>query len=72
MSNKHDNDALRPEYSSELIRSGERGKYAERVREEGTNIVLIDPDLHTHFPDSASVNRALRDYLKQVSERDIT
>jgi hypothetical protein len=58
-------DELRPEYPAELIESGERGKYAKRYREEGTNLVLIDPDLHELFPDSASVNRALRDYVEQ-------
>lgn len=72
MSNKHDKDTLRPEYPGDLIRSGERGKYAKRYREEGTNVVLIDPDLHAHFPDSESVNRALRDYLERVSDSDIT
>ncbi len=57
-------DELRPEYSEDLIKSGERGKYAKRYREEGTNLVLIDPDLHDLFPDSESVNRALRDYVE--------
>ena len=54
---------LRPEYPPELIRSGTRGKYSQRYRDEGTNIAVIDPDLHTLFPDSDSVNRALRDYV---------
>jgi hypothetical protein len=54
---------LRPEYPPELIRSGTRGKYAQRYRDEGTNIAVIDPDLHKLFPDSDSVNRALRDYV---------
>jgi hypothetical protein len=58
-------DELRPEYSADLIKSGVRGKYAKRYREEGTNLVLIDPDLHELFPDSASVNRALRSYVQQ-------
>ncbi len=57
-------DTLRPEYPAELIKSGERGKYAKRYR-EGTNIVLIDPDLHKLFPDSESVNRALRKYAEE-------
>ena len=57
-----DKDTLRDEYPEELIRSGARGKYATRYR-EGTNVVLIDPDLQKIFPDSDSVNRALRDYL---------
>lgn len=57
-----DKDTLRAEYPEELIRSGERGKYAQRYR-GGTNVVLIDPDLQKIFPDSDAVNRALRDYL---------
>jgi hypothetical protein len=58
-------DGLRPEYPAALIKSGVRGKYAKRMREEGTNLVLIDPDLRDLFPDSASVNRALRAYVGQ-------
>ena len=57
-------DTLRPEYSADLIRSGVRGKYASRYR-EGTNIVVIEPDLHKLFPDSESVNRALRQYAEE-------
>lgn len=57
-----DKDTLRDEYPEELIRSGVRGKYAKSYR-EGTNVVLIDPDLQKIFPDSDAVNRALRDYL---------
>ncbi|PZO18178.1 MAG: hypothetical protein DCF25_10130 [Leptolyngbya foveolarum] len=57
-------DTLRPEYSADLIKSGVRGKYASRYR-EGTNIVVIEPDLHKIFPDSASVNRALRQYAEE-------
>lgn len=64
MSNKSDD--LRPEYSPDLIKSGVRGKYAKRYREEGTNLVLIDPDLREQFPDSDAVNRALRDYVKKL------
>lgn len=57
-------DTLRPEYPAELIQSGERGKYADRYR-EGNNVVLIEPDLHRLFPDSESVNRALRRYAEE-------
>ena len=59
---------LRPEYPPELIRSGTRGKYAQRYRDEGTNIAVIDPDLHKLFPDSDAVNRALRDYVDKRQE----
>jgi hypothetical protein len=54
---------LRPEYPADLIKTGVRGKYAKRYCGEGTNLVLIEPDLHRLFPDSAAVNRALRDYV---------
>jgi len=38
---------------------GVRGKYAERYA-NGTNVVVIDPDLAQFFPDNESVNEALR------------
>ncbi len=57
-------DTLRPEYPADLIKSGERGKYAKRYRED-TNMVLIEPDLHRLFPDSEAVNRALRKYAEE-------
>jgi hypothetical protein len=57
-----DKDTMRDEYPEELIKSGVRGKYTKRYR-EGTNVVLIDPDLQKMFPDSEAVNRALREYL---------
>ena len=49
-------DEMRPEYD---IRGGVRGKYYERYR-AGTNVVLLEQDIATVFPDSKSVNRALR------------
>ena len=57
-------DTLRAEYSADLIKSGVRGKYANRYR-EGTNIVLIEPDLHKLFPDSDPVNQALRKFSEE-------
>ena len=59
---KSDKDTLRDEYPENLIKSGVRGKYTKSYR-EGTNVVLIDPDLHKLFPSSDAVNRALRDYV---------
>jgi hypothetical protein len=38
---------------------GVRGKYVDRYR-RGTNVVLLDPELAEAFPDSKSVNDALR------------
>ena len=60
----NDEDTLRPEYPADLIKSGVRGKYVKRYREE-TNIVVISPELHKLFPDSDSVNKALREYAKE-------
>ena len=40
-----------------------RGKYYDRLLKEGSNIILLDPDLLDSFPDSPSVNRALRAFL---------
>jgi len=58
----NDKDTLRDEYPEDLIKSGVRGKYTKSYR-EGTNVVLIDPDLHKLFPDSEAVNRALREFV---------
>lgn len=41
------------------IRGGVRGKYYERYQ-EGTNVVLLEPDVAAVFRDSDAVNRALR------------
>jgi hypothetical protein len=47
--------------------AGVRGKYTERYR-SGTNLVLLDPELVAAFPDSKSVNDALR-ALVAIAER---
>lgn len=46
---------------------GTRGKHYERMQ-EGTNLVLIAPELMETFPDSDSVNEALRS-LKKIADR---
>ena len=38
---------------------GIRGKYAKRYA-QGTNVVVIEPDVAKFFPDHDSVNEALR------------
>ena len=52
---------MRPEYD---LRGGVRGKYYERYR-QGTNVVLLEPDVARLFHDSATVNEALRRYLSE-------
>jgi hypothetical protein len=44
------------------FKGGMRGKYAERFA-EGTNLVLLEPDVAKEFPDSRSVNEALREVI---------
>lgn len=62
-----DDGELRPEYDTDLIRRGARGKYAARYA-EGTNVVVLDPDVAAAFPDAASVNAALR-ALMEIARR---
>ncbi len=56
---KRNNDDLRSEYDLSQLKGGVRGKYY-REASAGTNLVLIEPDLANVFPDTESVNRALR------------
>ncbi len=41
------------------LSQGVRGMYAQRYS-EGTNIVVLSPDVAEYFPDSEAVNAALR------------
>ena len=52
-------DDLRPEYDLSQLGGGVRGKYY-REASGGTNLVLIEPKLANVFPDTESVNRALK------------
>lgn len=63
MKNESDDD-LRPEYDFSKMKGGVRGKYVERYR-EGTNLVLLDPDVAAAFPDAKAVNDALRLLLQE-------
>ncbi len=49
-------EELLPEYD---FTGAVRGKYYERYR-QGTNVVLLDPDVAAVFRDSAAVNDTLR------------
>jgi len=53
---------MRPEYNFDYSKAV-RGKYYKRLLEEGTNVVVLDPDVAKTFHDSASVNEALRSLL---------
>ncbi len=55
-------DELRPEYDFDYSKAV-RGKYYRRLIEEGSNVVVLEPDIAKAFRDSISVNKALRSLL---------
>ena len=57
-------DELRPEYDlKSMLKDGVRGKYAAQYC-EGTNLVLLEPDVASAFPNEKAVNDALRLVMK--------
>ncbi len=56
-------DELRPEYDFDYSKAV-RGKYCRRLLDEGSNVVVLEPDVAKAFHDSASVNEALRSLLE--------
>jgi hypothetical protein len=56
-------DELRREYDLAKLRGGVRGKYVARYR-NGTNLVLLSPEIAKYFPDEQSVNTALRNLIR--------
>lgn len=52
---------MRVEYD---FSQGKRGKYARRYA-EGTNVVVLDPDVAKVFSNSKSVNVSLRKIIRQ-------
>lgn len=64
---KRRSDDLRPEYDLARLKGGVRGKYYKQAA-AGTNLVLLEPDVARAFPDSSSVNRALR-LLQEVATK---
>ena len=62
MSQVDDQDTMREEYD---FSGGIRGKHFQAYR-QGTNLVLLEPEMAKIFKDSATVNAALRK-LAQVA-----
>lgn len=67
--NKLVNDELRPEYEFDYSKAV-RGKYYRRLLREGSNIIILEPDIAESFRDSAAVNEALRSLLKIAQSTD--
>ena len=59
---------LRTEYDFASMNGGVRGKYAERYR-QGVNIVKLDDDISSFFPDAKSVNDALRSLVRVAQNK---
>jgi hypothetical protein len=66
MSKAKELDPLAPRPNLDFSK-GVRGKYYDPTH-KSTNVVVIAPDLLDTFPDSASVNEALRG-LKKIATR---
>jgi hypothetical protein len=56
------NGDMRREYDFAAMKGGDRGKHHAQYR-EGTNVVLIEPDVAAAFPTEDAVNEALRGIL---------
>lgn len=65
MSQEGKQDTMREEYD---FSGGVRGKHYEAYR-QGTNLVLLEPDVAKIFKDSAAVNSALRMLAKIAQEQ---
>jgi len=53
---------MRPEYD---FSGAIRGKYYKRYL-EGSNVVVLEPDVAKRFKNAASVNKVLRAYIKKT------
>ncbi|NQU40728.1 MAG: hypothetical protein HQ523_12310 [Lentisphaerae bacterium] len=56
-------DEMRAEYD---FSKGVRGKYAKQYA-EGTNVVVLEPDIAREFPNAESVNEALRSLIPVIT-----
>jgi len=64
MSQKSEKEEMRSEYD---FSGGVRGKHHQAYR-EGTNVVLLDPEVARVFRDAEAVNRALRMLIDLAGE----
>ena len=55
-------DDMRPEYDFASMKGGVRGKYVRLLR-EGTNIVVLEPEVAEAFLTEQAVNEALKGML---------
>ena len=60
-------DEIRPEYQRSDFPALVRGKYIERLR-GSSNVVVLEPELASVFPNATAVNAALRS-LVEIARR---
>jgi hypothetical protein len=63
--NKNSDSEMEAEYD---FSPGVRGKYARRYT-EGSNVVVLDPDVAKVFPNAEAVNKSLRNLAKTIRRR---
>jgi hypothetical protein len=65
----NESDDMREEYDFANLKGGVRGKYVKAFEGKATT-VLLDSDVAAIFPDSASVNEALRTLARVLRRRE--
>jgi len=63
---KRARDEMRAEYD---FSNAVRGKYYKRLS-QGSNVVVLDPDVAARFANSEAVNEALRSLLRVAAETE--
>jgi len=66
--NKNSNDKIRKEYDFSKLKLKGKGLYTKRYN-EGSNIIHLEPDVASVFPDDKSVNEALRELIKIANKQ---
>lgn len=64
---KNSDDEIRSEYSLGDLGKAIQGKHHDSYK-SGSNVVVIEPDLVSLFPDSDAVNEALRQYAASIKK----
>ena len=62
-----EDNEMRAEYRREDLGRGVRGKYYAAYQ-EGSNLVLLNPDVAKAFPTSEAVNEALRGLVRLTEQ----
>ena len=65
------NDYLQDEYDFSNMTGGVRGKYAKNYQ-LGVKLIQLEPDVAEIFPDTKSVNEALRALSKIIKQHNKT